>query len=305
MVTFHHDPVLVQQVLEFLTPEPGKVYCDATVGGAGHALSILNASAPTGRLIGFDQDEDALAAARTRLHEFGDRISLRHGNFRNIDKLLIPHGPVDGFLLDLGVSSYQLDAGARGFSFQNDGALDMRMDHQLPDTAYQLIESASQRDLMEILKNYGEVRFPGRIARVLKEAVAEQVNSTAEVAARIERVVPSRRRIHPATTVFQALRIAINDELGALESFLRKFPAWLRKGGRVVVIAYHSLEDRLVKVLFREYATGRREEPTHDGQPDGEKLLRLLTRKPLVAGSDEVRGNPRARSAKLRAAERL
>ena len=297
------------ETLRLLAPRPGGVYCDATLGGGGHAERILAATAPDGRLIGIDRDPAALAAAGARLGSFGDRVTLVHGAFGDARAILERLGavPVDGFVLDLGVSSPQLDRGERGFSFRQPGPLDMRMDPTAGETAEGLIRRVGVDELADLLRRYGEERYAGRIARAIKDAVMQgAVTSTTELAALVARAVPTRERHKdPATRTFQALRIAVNDELGQLERFLDDFPSLLGAGGRIVVIAFHSLEDRLVKNRFRDLAK-------HPGVPPelAEKMglrqpmLELLTTKPMVPGDEETARNPRARSAKLRAAER-
>ena len=285
-VEFRHATVLAEETVRLLAPRSGEIYCDATLGGGGHAEQILEASAPAGRLVGIDRDPDALAAAKLRLERFGDRVTLVHGAFGDARRILTELGvaPVHGFVVDLGVSSPQLDRAERGFSFQREGPLDMRMDPTRGESAAELIARLDADELKRILKEYGEEKYAGRIARA----------------------VPTRERHKdPATRTFQALRIAVNDELGQLERFLEDFPSLLRPGGRIVVIAFHSLEDRLVKNRFRDLAR-------HPGVPADlmEKMgvappqLELLTGKPVVAGEAELAANPRARSAKLRAAVR-
>jgi 16S rRNA (cytosine1402-N4)-methyltransferase len=305
-VEFRHTTVLAEEAVRFLAPRSGEVYCDATVGGGGHAERILEASSPAGRLVGIDRDPSALEAARARLQRFGDRVTLVHGAFGDVRSILNGLGLtlVNGFMIDLGVSSPQLDRAERGFSFQREGPLDMRMDPTQGESASELLARVSVEDLKRILKEYGEERFAGRIARCIKEA--GELRTTTELAALIARSVPTRERHKdPATRTFQALRIAVNDELGQLERFLADFPSLLASEGRIVVIAFHSLEDRLVKNRFRDLAR-------HPGVPAdlAEKMglampqLQLLTQKPVVAGDDELAANPRARSAKLRAAVR-
>jgi 16S rRNA (cytosine1402-N4)-methyltransferase len=305
-VEFRHETVLADETLRLLRPRSGEIYCDATVGGGGHAEKILEASSPEGRLVGIDRDPAALAAARARLERFGDRVTLAHGAFGDARRILSDLGLtlVDGFVVDLGVSSPQLDRPERGFSFQRPGPLDMRMDPTRGETAAELLARISVDELKQILKDYGEERYAGRIARAIKEAGA--LETTSDLAALVARSVPSRERHKdPATRTFQALRIAVNDELGQLERFLAEFPSLLKSGGRVVVIAFHSLEDRLVKNRFRDLAK-------HPGVPAdlAEKMglkqpeLQLLTQKPVIAGDEELARNPRARSAKLRAAVR-
>ncbi len=303
---FRHETVLAEETVQLIAPRSGEVYCDATVGGGGHAERILEASSPAGRLVGIDRDPAALAAARARLERFGDRVTLVHGAFGDARQILSELGaiPVDGFVVDLGVSSPQLDWAERGFSFQREGPLDMRMDPTRGESASELLERVSVDELKRILKEYGEERFAGRIARVIKEA--GELTTTTALAALVARAVPTRE-LHkdPATRTFQALRIAVNDELGQIEQFLADFPSLLKVGGRIVVIAFHSLEDRLVKNRFRDLAR-------HPGVPLdlAEQMglalpqLQLLTGKPVVAGDEELARNPRARSAKLRAAVR-
>jgi 16S rRNA (cytosine1402-N4)-methyltransferase len=299
-----------EETLALLQPRAGGVYCDATLGGGGHAERILAATEPDGRLIGIDRDPAALAAAGARLAKFGDRVTLVHGAFGDVVELLAGIGvaAVDGFVLDLGVSSPQLDRAERGFSFRGEGPLDMRMDPSSGETAEGLIRRIGIDELADILRRYGEERYAGRIARAIKEGVmAGEVTTTTELAALVARAVPTRERFKdPATRTFQALRIAVNDELGQLERFLAVFPELVRPGGRVVVIAFHSLEDGLVKNVFRDNAK-------ESGYPPdiAEKMglpkpkLKVLTRKPLEPSEAEVAANPRARSAKLRGAERL
>jgi 16S rRNA (cytosine1402-N4)-methyltransferase len=296
------------ETVALLAPRAGGVYCDATLGGGGHAERILRASEPDGRLIGIDRDPAALAAAGARLSPFGERVTLVHGAFGDARAMLQQLGvvPIDGFVLDLGVSSPQLDRGERGFSFRQEGPLDMRMDPTGGETAEALIRRIGVDELADILRRYGEERYAGRIARAIKEAVMDgSVTSTTELAALVARSVPTRERHKdPATRTFQALRIAVNDELGQLERFLADFPSLVKPGGRVVVIAFHSLEDGLVKNRFRDLAK-------ESGYPPdiAEKMglpppvVKVLTRKPLEPSDEEVARNPRSRSAKLRGAE--
>ncbi|HWE27606.1 MAG TPA: 16S rRNA (cytosine(1402)-N(4))-methyltransferase RsmH [Polyangia bacterium] len=305
---FTHATVMPEETLELLAPRAGGVYCDATLGGGGHAERILRASEPDGRLIGIDRDPAALAAAGARLSPFGERVTLVHGTFGDARALLERLGvvPVDGFVLDLGVSSPQLDRGERGFSFRQPGPLDMRMDPTGGETAEALIRRIGVDELADILRRYGEERYAGRIARAIKEGVMQgAVTSTTELAALVARSVPTRERHKdPATRTFQALRIAVNDELGQLERFLADFPSLVRPGGRVVVIAFHSLEDGLVKNRFRDLAKESGYPPdiaAKMGLPP--PVVKVLTRKPREASDAEVAANPRARSAKLRAAE--
>jgi 16S rRNA (cytosine1402-N4)-methyltransferase len=308
--SFVHATVLADEAIQFLAPRAGEVYCDATLGGGGHSERILEASTPDGRLVGIDRDPMALEAARARLERFGDRVSLVHGTFGDASRLLGELGvvPVDGFILDVGVSSPQLDRAERGFSFQREGPLDMRMNPTAGETARELIARVDVDELADLIRRYGEERYAGRIARAIKEAIADgALHTTTELAALIARAVPTRERTKdPATRTFQALRIAVNDELGQLERFLADFPSLLKPGGRIVVIAFHSLEDALVKDRFRELAKEPNVPPdiaAKMGLPPA--TLKLFTRKPVWASDEENARNPRARSARLRAAVRL
>jgi 16S rRNA (cytosine1402-N4)-methyltransferase len=291
-----HVPVLAQEVLAYLQPRPGGRYIDATVGAGGHAALILEASAPDGRLLGIDVDPAALALARRRLAQFGDRVVLVCARFSALEDVAKGHGftGVDGILMDLGVSSMQLDDPARGFSFQRTGPLDMRMSPHEPVTAAQLVNTLSEQELADVLWRYGEERLARRIARaIVARRRARPFETTADLAELIASLVPRRGGLHPATRTFQALRIAVNRELEELEAALPQAVGLLRPGGRLVVISFHSLEDRIVKQFFRTYAAGP--------QP----RLRVLTRKPVVPTPEEVRQNPRSRSAKMRVAEAL
>jgi 16S rRNA (cytosine1402-N4)-methyltransferase len=313
-VDFDHVTVLREEAVDALAPRSGGLYCDATLGGAGHATRILERSGPDGRLLGVDRDEMALAAARQRLERFGDRVTLAHGAFGDLSRIVgdlaqkLGTTQLDGVLADLGVSSPQLDRAERGFSFRREGPLDMRMDPSSGETARELCERMDVDDLADLIRKYGDERYAGRIARTIKEAIdAGGLHTTTELASAIANVVPSRERTKdPATRTFQALRIAVNDELGEVERLLDAAPSLLRPGGRLVVIAFHSLEDGLVKHRMREWS----KEP--NVPPDlveamGQKpaTFRLLTRKPVEPSEVEVAGNPRARSSKMRVAERL
>jgi 16S rRNA (cytosine1402-N4)-methyltransferase len=291
-----HVPVLTAQVLEQLQPSRGGVFVDCTVGLGGHASAILAAGAS--RLIGLDRDRDALARARDTLAPWSERVELVHADYRAIADVLdarqLPQ--VDGALADLGVSSMQFDAPGRGFSFQRDEPLDMRMDRSQGETAADLLAHASEEDLANAIFRYGEERASRRIARAIVSVRRETpIATTGALADIVRRNVPRRgyTRIDPATRTFQALRIWVNRELDGLDRFLEAAAQRLRAGGRLVVITFHSLEDRIVKHTFRALA-----------QRDG-AILRVLTKKPIIPDEDEVRRNPRARSAKLRAAERI
>jgi 16S rRNA (cytosine1402-N4)-methyltransferase len=308
---FHHESVLPDEVIAELAPRPGGLYCDATLGGGGHARRILDASAPDGRLIGVDRDPQALDAARARLAVFGDRVTLVHGAFGDIGRLLDDLGvtAVDGFLIDVGVSSPQLDQSQRGFSFSREGPLDMRMDPTTGETCAELLRRVTTDELERILRDLGEERYARRIARAIKD-VCGQLETTTELAAVVAGAMPGgrpRERIDPATRTFQALRIAVNDELGQLEQFLADAPFRLRTGGRLVVIAFHSLEDRIAKHRMRELCVESGLPPDiarAQGLPE-RAAFRLLTRHAVRPSDAEIERNPRSRSARLRAVERL
>jgi 16S rRNA (cytosine1402-N4)-methyltransferase len=291
-----HTPVMLEEALGWLAPRPGGVYCDLTLGLGGHAEAILAASAPDGRLVGVDRDATALARAGARLAPFAARVTLIHGAFSEARALLEACGarPCDGLLCDLGVSSPQLDEPERGFSFRADGPLDMRMDQSRGPTALELLHDMGRPELERVLREYGEERYAGRIARVILEAVGrDALRTTGDLAALVAGAVPTRERHKdPATRTFQALRLLVNDELGELDQLLADLPDLVAPGGRVVFIAFHSLEDRRVKLRLRELAA--RPAPR----------FRRLTHKAARPGAAELAQNPRARSARLRAAER-
>jgi 16S rRNA (cytosine1402-N4)-methyltransferase len=283
-VTFSHIPVLSQEVITGLNIQPGGNYLDLTVGGGGHSRLILE-TAEDVKVTCVDQDEDALKAAKENLAEFGDRVKFIHSNFANYQFI---ENSYDGILADLGVSSYHLDNPERGFSFRNTANLDMRMNQQQSLTAGDIINEWDEKELADIFFKYGEERLSRRIARRIVEK--RPFDTTTELANAIAYSVPPKYRhgrIHPATRVFQALRIAVNDELKALETLIEKAPNALIPGGRIAIISFHSLEDRPVK-------HGLRNSP----------LLRILTKKPIIATEEEIKQNPRSRSAKLRIAEK-
>jgi 16S rRNA (cytosine1402-N4)-methyltransferase len=301
-----HEPVLLSEILEFLFFEGrGRdgFYCDATLGMGGHSQAILEASGPGGRLLGLDRDPDALAFAGARLAPFGDRVMLVHAPFSRLGEALAARalGPADGILADLGVSSPQLDRAERGFSFQRTGPLDMRMDQSSGETAAELLARIDERELTSILRDLGEERFAGRIARRIVEARERgPLDSTAALAEVVARAVPARERHkNPATRTFQALRIAVNSELDELATFLASAPGLLRPGGRLCIISFHSLEDRMVKRRFRALSEARPE------IPGDEPKFRVVTRRIVEASEDEQHRNPRSRSAKLRVLERI
>lgn len=294
-MTAHHVPVMTGEVLQWLRPERGGLFVDCTVGLGGHARALLEAGAT--RLIGLDRDRDALELARETLAPWSDRVELVHADYRSLGDVLDRRQVrlVDGTLADLGVSSLQFDAIGRGFSFLRDEPLDMRMDRSEGDTAADLVARASERELADAIFAYGEERFSRRIARAIVEARSESpVDTTGRLAAIVRRAVPRRgfMRIDPATRTFQALRIWVNRELEGLDRFIESAAQRLRVTARLVIITFHSLEDRIVKHTLRALDRGG-------------AGMKVLTKKPLVPGEDEISRNPRARSAKLRVAERL
>lgn len=300
------------EVLQYLAPKAGGIYLDGTLGGGGHTELILEASGPDGVVYGIDRDPSALAAASKRLERFGDRFRPLRGSFGDLASLLAEQGvsAIDGLVLDLGVSSPQLDHAERGFSFRADGPLDMRMDPTRGETAADLVNSLSERELEQAIKEYGEERWARKIAQRIAMARQEQpFTTTLQLAELVERTIPRRfqeDRIHPATRTFQGLRILVNNELEQVEQGVQAGIGLLRPGGRLVVISFHSLEDRIVKQRLRDAASGCRCPRQLPQCVCGQKpLLRVLTSRPVMAGDAELAGNPRSRSAKLRAAERL
>jgi 16S rRNA (cytosine1402-N4)-methyltransferase len=298
---YKHIPVLVGEVLLSLRPQAQAVYVDATLGEGGHAEALLRASVPSGRVIGIDRDAEVLEVARQRLASFGSRVELVHGHAAELRNILdmLQVAQVDGILFDLGVSSYQLETAARGFSFAREGPLDMRMDRMAEPTAATLVNTLGEWELANVIMRYGEEHWARRIARaILRARRRAPLQTTQDLAAIITQVIPPSARpprIHPATRTFQALRIAVNEELSRLEESLKVAIACLRPGGRLCVIAYHSLEDRIVKRTFQAYA---------NSSETATPRVRLLMRKPVICTLAERQVNPRARSAKLRALER-
>lgn len=294
-----HEPVLVEEILFWLQCKPGGVYVDCTLGYAGLASRILDRTAPDGILVGIDRDAAALAESRARLDAVMSRVRLRHGNFSELQTLVAETGlpRVDGVIFDLGVSSPQLDRPERGFSFREDGPLDMRMDQSEGRTAADLIRDLPETELADLTYQLGEERYSRRIARAIVQArIQGAIETTRELAAVVERAVPAsyrHGRIHCATRTFQALRIAVNRELEVLEPALRDAVEMLTPGGRVCAVSFHSLEDRIVKHTLRALANGP------------EASVRVLTKKPVIASEDERSHNPRSRSAKLRVVERI
>jgi 16S rRNA (cytosine1402-N4)-methyltransferase len=309
-----HVPVLADEVVTMLAPAPGSLQIDATVGGGGHTERILAATDPDGRLLGIDADGAAIARVQARLGpRFGDRLRLRQANFRELAAVAPAEGfgAVDGCFLDLGLSSFQLADDERGFGFRTGGPLDMRFDTRRGIPAAELLNTLDASALTALFRRYGEEPFAGRIARAIVEARRTAPIRTAEELARLVELVapsraPGRRRIHPATRVFQALRIAVNEELEALDEGLAAALDLLRPGGRLVVLSYHSLEDRIVKRFFQAERRGCMCPPAAPVCVCGRiPRVRLLTPKGVVPGEEELAANPRARSARLRTAERL
>jgi 16S rRNA (cytosine1402-N4)-methyltransferase len=307
-----HIPVLLKEAVDLLLPKVGGVFVDGTLGGGGHAAEILERSAPDGVLIGMDRDVEAVERCKEHLAAYAHRTFIRQANFSDISRILqeADYQAVDGILLDLGISWFHLKTPERGFSFMLDGPLDMRMDrNDARQTAADLVNTLSGRELAKILSEYGEEHRAGAIARAIEKARTRgPITNTIQLAEIVSSVFPPHppRRIHPATLTFQALRIAVNDELGVLQDGLKQCIARLKSGGRIVVITFHSLEDRIVKQTF---AAGARDCVCPPRMPictcGKRPELKVLTRRPMKAGPEEVARNPAARSAKLRAAEKV
>jgi len=291
-----HQPVLTEEAIFYLNCEPGKVYVDGTIGGGGHASAILERTAPNGFLLGIDWDMEAIKQSERKLRSYQGRYRLLHENFAHLTHVLeaSPWKKVDGILLDLGISFHHLNEPQRGFSFLKEGPLDMRMNRQSRLTAGEIVNRFLQRELTEIIHEYGEERWAARIAKHIVKARKKMfIETTLQLSKIVAEAIPKRywpRRIHPATRTFQALRIAVNREIENLENFLKHAIDLLKPKGRLVIISFHSLEDRLVKRYFRNWAK--------------ERLIKLLTKRPIVPTVQEIKKNPHARSAKLRAVEK-
>ena len=306
---FTHVSVLLDESVSALRIRPDGVYLDGTLGGGGHAREVAKRLSPEGRLIGIDQDEEAIRAAGETLAPYGEKVRIYRNNFRNFREVLREDGTdkVDGILLDLGISSHQIDDPSRGFSYMHDGPLDMRMDQDGPVTAADLVNTLPKEELVRILRDYGEEKFAARIAEaIVRERVKSPLSTTAQLSALIRQAVPAKADGgHPAKRSFQALRIAVNEELTILSEVLEDMIDALSSGGRIAVISFHSLEDRIVKTTFR-----RCEHPcicppdlpvcVCGKRPKGQ----VITRHPVLPGEDETKHNPRAKSAKLRVFEK-
>jgi len=308
-----HEPVLYKEIIHALQPHQGGRYVDGTLGAGGHARGIMEASAPDGQLLGLDVDPQALAIARRNLAPYEHRIHLAQASYTSLSMQLARLGwdGVDGIVLDLGASSMQFDTPERGFSFLQDAPLDMRFGPHVPQTAADLVNKYSERELADLIYQYGEERESRKIARAIVRA--RPIQTTRELVAAIESVLPRRPfdklragRLHPATRTFQALRIAVNEELASIEEVLPQALAALKPGGRLAVISFHSLEDRIVKEFFREQGRDRVNPPYERiYEVERKATLKEVNRKPILPSDEETKSNPRARSAKLRIAEKL
>jgi 16S rRNA (cytosine1402-N4)-methyltransferase len=310
--TSFHTPVMLQEAVDSLNCRSGSIILDGTIGGGGHACEILKRTAPDGILIGIDMDDDALRESRRKLKPFGERLFLMQGNFADMKTILSNFNiqAIDGILLDLGVSSHQLETETRGFSFSSDAPLDMRMNQRSSFNAYDLVNTTSERELERIIREYGE-EFRARkiVAAISSHRKSAPIRTTRELAQIVVTAMPrptGRKKIHPATKTFQALRIAVNDELSNLHKSLNDGIDLLRTKGRFSVISFHSLEDRIVKNVFRAWEKGCICPPDFPVcSCNRKKKLKVITKKPVTPGAAEINSNPRARSARLRTAERV
>ncbi len=294
-----HTPVMLGEVLEYLNLKPGQTIVDATLGLGGHSSRIVERIGETGVLVGIDRDQESMAAARESLRESLNKIRFAYGNFFDLDSILkgLDIGRIDGILFDLGISSFQLGDAERGFSFQSDGPLDMRLDRNSYICAYDLVNNLNEEEISHLLKTFGQERWHNRIARLLvQERQRHPITTTGELSNIVLSAIPPKfrrfhYRIHPATRTFQAVRIAVNRELESLEAAITKAIGLLNSGGRICVISFHSLEDRIVKFTFKKFASVG--------------AIKIITPKPLTPKESETKDNPRSRSAKFRAAEKI
>ena len=309
---FKHIPVLFHEIMDIMAPQPGEVFVDCTLGGGGHSRGFLERMGDDGRLIGIDQDTNALQAAGANLAEFGDRVTYVHSNYNNLDEILNTYAPdgVDGILFDIGVSSHQLDEKDRGFSYMQDDPLDMRMNQSQNFSAWDVVNTYSEEELHRIIKEYGEERWAKRVAQFIVEFRKEKpVETTGELVDIIKRAIPKGAReegSHPAKRTFQAIRIEVNDELGVLTRTISVAAKHLKKGGRLGIISFHSLEDRIVKEQFRYLASDCICPPELPFcQCDKVSEVKILTRKPVTATKEELEANSRSKSAKFRAVVKI
>ena len=311
-MNFHHVSVLLDECIESLNIKPDGVYVDCTMGGAGHSKEIVRRLSSKGLFIGFDQDKNAIETAKERLKDYSDRVRFIHSNFENIKEELEKIGvyKIDGVLADLGVSSHQLDEKDRGFSYMQDAPLDMRMDVRKDFSAYDVVNTYSEEELARIIKEYGEDNWAKRIAKFIVEKREEkEIETTGELVDIIKSAIPKKARIdgpHPAKRTFQAIRIEVNNELSVINKMIQDAVSIMDKGGRICIITFHSLEDRIVKNEFKELALDC-VCPPHFlmCQCDKKSLVKVITRKPILPSEEEINENPRSRSAKLRVAERI
>ncbi|MBC6696155.1 16S rRNA (cytosine(1402)-N(4))-methyltransferase RsmH [Terrisporobacter mayombei] len=308
---FNHVSVLLDECIENLNIKEDGVYVDCTMGGAGHSKEIVKRLSDKGLFIGFDQDKNAISTAKERLSEYSDRVKFVHSNFENIKEELEKLGinKIDGVLADLGVSSHQLDEADRGFSYMHDAPLDMRMDIRQSFSAYDVVNTYSEEDLARIIRDYGEDNWAKRIAKfIVEERQNKPIENTGELVEVIKKAIPKKARIdgpHPAKRTFQAIRIEVNNELGVINKMIRDAVSMMNKGGRVCIITFHSLEDRIVKNEFKELSLSCICPPALPiCQCDKVSEVKVITRKPILPSDEEIEMNPRARSAKLRVAEK-
>lgn len=309
---FSHVTVLLKETVDSLNLKPNGIYVDGTLGGGGHSEYLLSKLGDGGKLIGIDQDLDAHKAAGERLARFGDKFVPVHNNFVNIKQVVEELGlpGIDGMIMDLGVSSYQLDEAERGFSYMNDGALDMRMNRNSEITAWHVVNEYSEKAIYELIRDYGEEKWASRIAKFIAEARRNgEIKTTFELVDIIKAAIPAKARQdgpHPAKRTFQAIRIEVNNELGIIEQVIRDGLSVMNKGGRMSIITFHSLEDRIVKQTYKDLGTGCKCPPEMPiCQCGGKAAAKVITRKPILPSDEEIEANPRSRSAKLRVIEKV